>query len=120
MIRRLVSLLILICGLARAAQRPNIIVILAIGLVYTLAHAAVPVTHVYKKVADREPTLNAFNPPGWKAADRRRAIVFFHRFFNPGRGGTDEFHCQTPLETDWFFASLGWLKGKPTLRRPDK
>jgi len=52
--------------------------ILAIGLVSTLAHAADPVAHAYKKVADRELTLNAFNPPDWKAADRRPAIVFFH------------------------------------------
>lgn len=40
--------------------------------------AADPVSHVYKKVADRELTLNTFNPPDWKAADQRPAIVFFH------------------------------------------
>ena len=41
-----------------------------------LLSAAEPVTHIYKKAADRELKLNAFNPPDWKASDSRPAIVF--------------------------------------------
>jgi acetyl esterase len=41
-------------------------------------HAAEPIAHIYKKVADRELKLTIVNPPGWKAADQRPAMVFFH------------------------------------------
>lgn len=41
-----------------------------------------------------------------------------HGFFNPGKGGTDEYFYQTLLETDKFLISLGWLKGEPTLKHP--
>mgnify|MGYP000871540473 CR=1 FL=1 len=41
-----------------------------------------------------------------------------HGFFNPGKGGTDEYFYQTLLETDRFLNSLGWLKGEPTLKKP--
>ncbi|MFO1483805.1 MAG: alpha/beta hydrolase [Verrucomicrobiaceae bacterium] len=41
-----------------------------------------------------------------------------HGFFNPGKGGTDEYFYQTLLETDKFLTSLGWLKGEPTLKKP--
>ena len=41
-----------------------------------------------------------------------------HGFFNPGKGGKDEFFYQTLLETDKFLTSLGWLKGEPTLKKP--
>lgn len=41
-----------------------------------------------------------------------------HGFFNPGKGGKMEFYYETLLETDRFLASLGWLKGEPTLKKP--
>lgn len=41
-----------------------------------------------------------------------------HGFFNPGKGGKDEFYHDTLLETDKFLTSLGWLKGEPTLKKP--
>lgn len=41
-----------------------------------------------------------------------------HGFFNPGKGGTDEFYHDTLLETDKFLTSLGWLKGEATLKKP--
>ena len=41
-----------------------------------------------------------------------------HGFFNPGKGGKDEFFYQTLMETDKFLTSLGWLKGEPTLKKP--
>lgn len=41
-----------------------------------------------------------------------------HGFFNPGKGGKDEFYYDTLLETDKFLTSLGWLKGAPTLKKP--
>ncbi|MEZ6125254.1 MAG: alpha/beta hydrolase fold domain-containing protein [Planctomycetaceae bacterium] len=40
-----------------------------------------------------------------------------HGFFNPGKGGTDEFYQATLLATDRFLTSLGWLpenEAKPT------
>ena len=57
--------------------RPHLIVLLLSAAVIS-SRAAEPVPHVYKKAADRELKLNAFNPPDWKAGDRRPAIVFFH------------------------------------------
>lgn len=54
------------------------LIISLLSLSVLSSHAADPVSHVYKKVADRELTLNAFNPPDWKATDQRPAIVFFH------------------------------------------
>lgn len=38
-----------------------------------------------------------------------------HGFFNPGRGGTEQYFHETLLATDRFLGSLGWLEGKPTL-----
>ncbi|OYW37438.1 MAG: hypothetical protein B7Z35_10050 [Hydrogenophilales bacterium 12-61-10] len=40
--------------------------------------AAEPITHVYKKAGERELKLTIVNPPDWKAADQRPAMVFFH------------------------------------------
>ncbi len=40
--------------------------------------AAEPITQVYKKVGERELKLTIVNPPDWKAADQRPAMVFFH------------------------------------------
>lgn len=40
--------------------------------------AAEPVVHVYKRVGDRDLTLQVFTPPGWSAGDRRPALVLFH------------------------------------------
>jgi acetyl esterase/lipase len=52
------------------------------------ANTPVGEARVYKTVADRELKLHIVRPDGWKATDRRPAIVFFH-------GG-------------------GWVNGKPT------
>lgn len=41
-----------------------------------------------------------------------------HGFFNPGKGGKDQFYFETLLATDKFLTSLGWLKGEPTLKQP--
>lgn len=40
--------------------------------------AADPITHVYKKVGERELKITLVNPPDWKASDQRPAMVFFH------------------------------------------
>lgn len=58
-------------------SRPHLLASL-LSLLVISSQAADPVSHVYKKVADRELTLNVFNPPDWKAGDQRPAIVFFH------------------------------------------
>lgn len=54
----------------------------------SLIARAEPITHVYKKVGERELKLTIVNPPDWKSSDQRPAMVFFH-------GG-------------------GWVGGKPT------
>ena len=41
-------------------------------------HAAKPISHFYKKAAERELRLTIVNPPDWKATDKRPAMVFFH------------------------------------------
>ena len=41
-----------------------------------------------------------------------------HGFFNAGKGG-GKYYCETMLEADKFLASLGWLKGSPTLKAPE-
>lgn len=62
--------------------------LLSLLLCPLLARAAEPISHVYKKVGDRELKLTIVNPTDWKASDQRPAMVFFH-------GG-------------------GWVGGKPT------
>jgi acetyl esterase len=47
-------------------------------LTATLPAADAPITHIYKTVAERELKLAIVNPPDWKAADQRPAMVFFH------------------------------------------
>lgn len=42
-----------------------------------------------------------------------------HGFFNPGKGGKSQFYYETLLATDKFLTSLGWLKGEPTLPKPE-
>ncbi|WP_395748075.1 alpha/beta hydrolase [Prosthecobacter sp.] len=61
--------------------------LLLFSLLALIARAE-PITHVYKKVGERELKLTIVNPPDWKASDQRPAMVFFH-------GG-------------------GWVGGKPT------
>lgn len=56
-----------------------------------------------------------------KARVRCEAVFYEgqgHGFFNPGRGGSDEYFYETLLAADRFLASLGWLKGEPTLSKP--
>ena len=56
-----------------------------------------------------------------KAGVRCEAIFYEgqgHGFFNPGKGGKMQFYYETLMATDRFFASLGWLKGEPTLAKP--
>lgn len=56
-----------------------------------------------------------------KAGVRCEAIFYEgqgHGFFNPGKGGKDQFYYETLLATDKFLTSLGWLKGEPTLQKP--
>jgi acetyl esterase/lipase len=56
-----------------------------------------------------------------KAGVRCEAIFYEgqgHGFFNPGKGGKMQFYYETLLATDKFLASLGWLKGEPTLQKP--
>ena len=54
-----------------------------------------------------------------KKAGVRCEAVFYagqgHGFFNPSKGGQMKFYYETLLATDQFLASLGWLKGEPTL-----
>jgi acetyl esterase len=56
-----------------------------------------------------------------KAAGNRCELVGFdgegHGFFNLGRGDNTAYHA-TLVATDRFLASLGWVKGDPTLERP--
>ena len=42
-----------------------------------------------------------------------------HGFFNYGRDGNKPYY-ETVLATDKFLASLGWLSGEPTLKKPKK
>lgn len=92
-----------------------------LSLVVFSSQAADPITHVYKKVSDRELTLNAFNPPDWKAADQRPAIVFFHGGGWVG-GSPKQFlkHCEylstrgmVAIEADYRHIAKG-DKGPPT------
>ena len=56
-----------------------------------------------------------------KAGVRCEAVFYEgqgHGFFNPGRGGSDQYFYETLLAADRFLASLGWLKGEPTLSKP--
>ena len=56
-----------------------------------------------------------------KAGVRCEAVFYEgqgHGFFNPGRGGKDQFYFETLLATDKFLGSLGWLNGAPTLQKP--
>ena len=56
-----------------------------------------------------------------KAGVRCEAIFYEgqgHGFFNPGKGGKDQFYYETLLATDKFLTSLGWLTGEPTLQKP--
>ncbi len=56
-----------------------------------------------------------------KAGVRCEAVFYEgqgHGFFNPGKGGKDQFYFETLLATDKFLTSLGWLKGEPTLKAP--
>ncbi len=59
---------------------------------------------------------------GMTKAGVRCEAVFYegqgHGFFNPGKGGKDQFYLETLLATDKFLTSLGWLKGAPTLKMP--
>jgi acetyl esterase len=45
---------------------------------FALIARADPISHVYKKVGERELKITIVNPPDWKAADQRPAMVFFH------------------------------------------
>ena len=40
-----------------------------------------------------------------------------HGFFNASKGG-QKYYLETTIEADKFLASLGWLKGEPTLKKP--
>ena len=59
---------------------------------------------------------------GMEKAGVRCEAIFYegqgHGFFNPGKGGQMQFYYETLLATDKFLASLGWLKGAPTLQKP--
>ncbi len=66
-------------------------------------------TLIYKKMEDRALKLLVEKPPGWTAADRRPAVVFF--FGGGWVGGTRE----QILPQSTYLTSPGWLKGPPTL-----
>ena len=52
---------------------------LAIAVSATLlSHAAEPAVHVYKRIGERELTLEVITPPDWRAGDLRPALVLFH------------------------------------------
>ena len=56
-----------------------------------------------------------------KAGVRCEAVFYEgqgHGFFNPSKGGQMKFYYETLLATDQFLASMGWLKGEPTLPKP--
>ncbi|MFQ5732015.1 MAG: alpha/beta hydrolase, partial [Planctomycetaceae bacterium] len=56
-----------------------------------------------------------------KTAGVRCKVMIFpgkpHGFFNYGRDGNRPYY-KTVVATDQFLASLGWLKGEPTLKKP--
>lgn len=54
------------------------LLVLACLSVSVSLQAAEPATHIYKKAGDRPLKLTLVNPPGWKAEDKRPAMVFFH------------------------------------------
>ena len=58
---------------------------------------------------------------GMEKAGVRCEAIFYegqgHGFFNPGKGGQTQFYEETLLATDKFLASLGWVKGEPTLQK---
>lgn len=56
-------------------MRLALVVMLAAG---ATAFADEPTSRVYKTVDGQELKLFIANPPGWKASDRRPAMVFFH------------------------------------------
>jgi acetyl esterase len=52
--------------------------------------------HVYKNVTGRDLRLFILNPPDWKPADRRPAIVFFHGGgWEIGKGAPQAFNAQS-------------------------
>ncbi len=57
-----------------------------------------------------------------KAGVRCEAVFYEgqgHGFFNP-KAGNMKFYYETLLATDTFLGSLGWLKGEPTLQKPQE
>lgn len=67
------------------------------------------------------PVVERFKAGMTKVGVRCDAVFYEgqgHGFFNPGKGGTDQYYFETLLAADRFLASLGWLKGEPTLTKP--
>lgn len=65
-------------------------------------------------------TAEAFTAAMKKAGNRCELVGFDdqkHGFFNYGRDDNSNYHA-TLVATDRFLASLGWLKGEPTLAKP--
>lgn len=65
-------------------------------------------------------TVEAFATAMKKAGNRCELVGFegeTHGFFNYGRGDNSSYHASL-VATDKFLASLGWLKGDPTLVKP--
>lgn len=65
--------------------------------------------------------VECFKAGMMKAGVRCEAVFYEgqgHGFFNPGKGGTDQYYFETLLAADRFLTSLGWLKGEPTLTKP--
>ena len=65
-------------------------------------------------------TVEAFTNAMKQAGNRCELVGYegqTHGFFNYGRGDNSSYHA-TLLATDKFLASLGWLKGEPTLVKP--
>ncbi|MFA6546130.1 MAG: sulfatase-like hydrolase/transferase [Limisphaerales bacterium] len=71
-------------------------------------------THVYKKVGDRELKLTILKPDGWKATDRRPAVVFFHGGGWVG-GGPTQFDVQAA-----YLATRGMVCAQVEYRLLDK
>ena len=66
-------------------------------------------------------TVETFKENMTKAGVRCETHIYEgqgHGFFNYGKGD-GKYYYETLLETDKFLASLGWIKGPPTLKMPE-
>lgn len=75
-----------------------------------VAREKVQARHVYKTIGDRELAIHLHFPPGWKASDKRPAIVFFFG------GGWRNGHVRAFLPQAEYFASRGLVTARADYR----